>query len=64
MQSQKSLANATKSVVKLMKVHEHTSKWSLADVKKEATLRGSASHLNTRLLTNNPSNFSTSKNKS
>lgn len=57
MQSQKSLANATKSVVKLMKVHDHTSTWAMADVNPNATARGSANFLNTRLVTNNPVNF-------
>ena len=41
-----------------MKVHDHTSLWSLVDVNKNATNRGSASHLNTRLMTNDPKNFS------
>ena len=42
MQSQKSLANATKSIAKLMKVHDQTSTFSMLDVKKGVTNRGSA----------------------
>ena len=57
MQSQKSLANATKSIVKLMKVHDHASNWSLADLAKDSVNRGSAQYLNTRLSTADPSNF-------
>ena len=58
MQSQKSLANATKSIAKLIKVHDHTSQWSLLDAKKSATNRGSAHFVTTRLTTANPENFS------
>ena len=42
MQSQKSLANATKSIAKLMKVHDQTSTWSMLDVKNGVANRGSA----------------------
>lgn len=58
MQSQKSLANATNSIVKLMKVHDHTSQWSLVDVKKNVSTRASASFVNSRVVTNDPKNFS------
>ena len=58
MQSQKSLANATKSIVKLMKVHDHTSQWSLMDAKQSAVGRGSANFMSTRITTADPSSFS------
>ena len=41
-----------------MKVHDEASHWSLLDVNRTATNRGSANFLNTRLSTNDPSNFS------
>ncbi len=54
MQSQKSLANATKSMAKLIKVHDEASNWSQLDVKKGTTNRGSAQFLSTRLTTADP----------
>jgi len=63
MQSQKSLANATKSIVKLMKVHDEASHWSLLDLQRDASARGSATFLNTRLSTSDPANFGRKESK-
>ena len=64
MQSQKSLANATKSIVKLMKVHDDRTNWSLADQNTNSTHKGSAKFLQTRLSTADPRKFRTSDSKS
>ena len=60
MQSQKSLANATKGIVKLMKIHDAASTFSLIDVNQNTQAKGSANFINTRLISNDPKNFSRS----
>ena len=57
MQSQRSLANATKSIAKLMRVHDHASNWSLVDQSRHAAVRGSANFINTRITTADPTVF-------
>ena len=61
MQSQKSLANATKSIVKLMQLHDHASHWSLLDQDRGSASRGSANFIATRVTTADPKNFGASK---
>ena len=55
--SQKSLKNATKNIIKLMKVHDHTTNWSMVDQSKTASKRGSAAFIQAQVTTADPNNF-------